>query len=113
MREGSWGASFVEALAPRPGADAVITHNRVNAFYSSGLEAALSALKATHLVLMGVATHSVVEHTARHAADMGFTVTIVEDACSAWPRERHTASLAAIDNLVTLRSAAELAHDWH
>ena len=45
------------------------------------------------------------------AADMGLAVTIVTDACSAWPRERHDASLAAIDNLVDTMTADELGFD--
>ena len=113
MREGSWGVQFFDGLEPEPGTDTVVSHNRVNAFYDTPLAQILADLDCTHLVLFGVATHSVVEHTARHAADMGLVVTLVDDACSAFPRTRHDASLAAIDNLVTRLPAARLAfqHD--
>ena len=113
MREGSWGVQFVDGLEPEPGTDTVVSHNRVNAFYDTPLAQILADLDCTHLVLFGVATHSVVEHTARHAADMGLVVTLVDDACSAFPKTRHDASLAAIDNLVTRLPAAQLAfqHD--
>jgi nicotinamidase-related amidase len=108
MREGSWGVEFMAGLEPILPADRVISHNRVNAFYDSDLETTLDSLNCAEVVLFGVATHSVVEHTARHAADMGLGVTIVEDACSAYPRERHEASLAAIANLVTRVTAEAL-----
>ena len=108
MRDGSWGAEFFEALAPDCETDIVVSHNRVNAFFATGLEEMLSDLGCDHLVLLGVATHSVVEHTARHAADLGLKVTVVEDACSAYPRERHIASLSAIENLVTVVPSWEL-----
>lgn len=108
MREGSWGVEFMAGLEPKQPADQVISHNRVNAFFGTNLETTLGSLKCADVVLFGVATHSVVEHTARHAADMGLSVTIVEDACSAYPRERHEASLAAIDNLVTRVTADNL-----
>ena len=108
MREGSWGAEFFGALAPEHHTDIIVSHNRVNAFFATGLEAMLSDFGCDHLVLFGVATHSVVEHTARHAADLGLKVTLVEDACSAYPRERHNASLSAIENLVTVVSSWEL-----
>jgi len=113
MREDSWGVQFVDGLEPEPGTDTVVSHNRVNAFYDTPLAQILADLDCTHLVLFGVATHSVVEHTARHAADMGLVVTLVDDACSAFPRTRHDASLAAVDNLVTRLPAARLAfqHD--
>lgn len=108
MRDGSWGAEFFGALAPDFETDIIVSHNRVNAFFATGLEQMLSDFGCDHIVLFGVATHSVVEHTARHAADLGLKVTLVEDACSAYPRERHTASLSAIKNLVTVVSSREL-----
>ena len=75
------------------------------------MEEQLSEFGCDHLVLFGVATHSVVEHTARHAADLGLRVTIVKDACSSHPIEKHEASLAAIGNLVSVLSSQELRFD--
>lgn len=111
MREGSWGAEFFDCLAPDTPSDVTVSHNRVNAFYATQLEQMLSDYGCEHLVLFGVATHSVVEHTARHAVDLGLRVSIVTDACSAYPREKHEASLAAIGNLVTLVRSEELHFD--
>jgi nicotinamidase-related amidase len=111
MREGSWGAEFFDSLAPDTPSDVIMSHNRVNAFYATQLEQVLSDCGCEHLVLFGVATHSVVEHTARHAVDLGLRVSIVSDACSAFPRERHEASLSAIENLVTLVRSRELEFD--
>ena len=111
MREGSWGAEFVDCLAPDRPSDVTVSHNRVNAFYATQLEQMLSEYGCEHLVLFGVATHSVVEHTARHAVDVGLKVSIVTDACSSFPRERHEASLSAIGNLVTLVRSEELNFD--
>ena len=111
MREGSSGAEFFDCLAPDTPSDVTVSHNRVNAFYATQLEQMLSDYGCEHLVLFGVATHSVVEHTARHAVDLGLRVSIVTDACSAYPREKHEASLAAIGNLVTLVRSEELHFD--
>ena len=111
MREGSWGAEFVDCLAPDRPSDVTVSHNRVNAFYATQLEQMLSDYGCEHLVLFGVATHSVVEHTARHAVDLGLRVSVVTDACSAFPRERHEASLSAIGNLVKLVRSEELNFD--
>ena len=111
MREGSWGAEFVDCLAPDRPSDVTVSHNRVNAFYATQLEQMLSEYGCEHLVLFGVATHSVVEHTARHAVDVGLKVSVVTDACSSFPRERHEASLSAIANLVTLVRSEQLNFD--
>jgi nicotinamidase-related amidase len=91
-QEGSWGAEFHAGLQPISG-ESVVTHGRVNAFFNSTLEANLRALGVTRLIMAGVATNSVVEHSARHAADMGYEVTVVSDACSAARQDIHEASL--------------------
>lgn len=95
MRQGSWGAAAFDALAPRAG-EQVITHSRVNAFYGSKLEEALNAGGIRQLYLGGIATNSVVEHTARHAADMGYEVTAVEEACATARDDLHVAALENI-----------------
>jgi len=96
--EGSWGAAFHDGLEPRPG-EAIVTHHRVNAFYESGLEQQLRGLGADRLILAGVATNSVVEHTARHAVDMGYEIVLAADACSAGRADLHR---AALDNVALL-----------
>ncbi len=93
MAEGSWGAEFFDGLGPVAG-EFVIKHSRVNAFYGSQLEEVLRVLRADRLIVAGVATNSVVETTVRHAADMGYEVAVVADACSSGRPELHEASLA-------------------
>lgn len=98
MQEGSWGVEFHEGLGPLVG-EAVVTHDRVNAFYGSALADKLAELGAQRLIIAGVATNSVVEHTARHAVDMGFEVAVAADACSAGIAHLHQ---AALDNIALL-----------
>lgn len=97
VQEGSWGAEFFEGLAPLAESplEFVVTHKRINAFYGSTLEVVLNQLKPQHLVIAGVATHSVVESTVRHAVDMGYQVTVPAAACGA-PAETHQASLQSM-----------------
>ncbi|HQT77953.1 MAG TPA: isochorismatase family cysteine hydrolase [Rhodopila sp.] len=101
VKEGSWGAAFHERLVPLA-AEHVVRHGRVNAFFGSPLEEILRLLDARDLVIAGVATNSTVEHTARHAADMGFHVTVTEDACAASRPGLHH---AAIDNIALIGRA--------
>ena len=93
--EGSWGADFHPQLKPRRG-EFVVGHSRINAFFGSDLELVLASLGARRLVVAGVATHSAVEHTARHAADMGYEVVVAADACAAADPELHAASLRTL-----------------
>ena len=95
MQEGSWGAEFYDGLGPE-GDEIVVAHDRVNAFYDSELGQQLTRLGARRLVMAGVATNSVVEHSARHAADMGYEVVVLADACSAGRADLHQ---AALDNI--------------
>lgn len=94
--DGSWGAEFLAGLKPRRG-ELVVSHSRINAFHGSDLELVLSSLGATRLVVAGVATHSAVEHTARHAADLGYEVHVASDACGAGDPELHAAGLRTLE----------------
>lgn len=104
VREGSWGAAFYDTLAPREDdpAEFVVTHKRINGFYESSLETVLRALAATRLLVAGVATHSVVESTVRHAADMGYEVAVVAPACAAANPGAHAAALASMALVATI-----------
>ena len=105
--EGSWGASFHEGLGPVEG-EPVVSHNRVNAFFDSPLEMHLRRLGARRLVMAGIATNSVVEHSARHAADMGYEVLVAHDACSAAKRSVHEAALHNISLIGELTTTSNL-----
>jgi nicotinamidase-related amidase len=107
LQEGSWGAQFHDSLTPRENdaREFVVTHKRVNAFYDSPLETVLRAIGAQHLIVAGVATHSVVESTVRHAVDMGYEVAVAADACAAGSQQAHAASLASMGLIATVCDA--------
>jgi nicotinamidase-related amidase len=109
--EGSWGAAFHVELQPLAH-EFVIDHKRVNAFFGSPLEPILHRYGARNLVIAGLATHSTVEHTARHASDMGFAVTVAEDACSAALPGTHAAALASIALIGEIASVDAIVAGW-
>jgi nicotinamidase-related amidase len=94
--EGTWGAGFLDELAPADG-EPVVTHSRVNAFFESDLASVLDDLGADRLVVAGVATHSSVEHTARHATDLGYEVVVAADACASGDPELHAAAVRVLE----------------
>jgi len=107
VREGEWGAEFYESLAPLS-TEFVVTHNRINAFYGSPLETVVRQLDARHLLIAGVATHSVVESTVRHAVDCGFEVSVAADACTSADAAAHQAALSSM-SLIARITTVELA----
>ncbi len=107
--EGQWGSAFYEGLQPLAGSarEFVVKHTRISAFYGTPLEETPRVLGARRLVVAGVATHSVVEGTVRHAADIGFNVMVAEDACASADPAVHDASLASMRLIAQTGSVAE------
>ncbi|HEY2811381.1 MAG TPA: cysteine hydrolase [Rhabdochlamydiaceae bacterium] len=89
---GAWGTEFHEKLDFRE-TDLVVIKHRVNAFYSTPLEAILRARHIQHLLVTGTATNMAVEHAAREAHDRDYLVTILQDACETATEEAHRAAL--------------------
>ncbi|MFA5596965.1 MAG: cysteine hydrolase [Pusillimonas sp.] len=97
VKDGEWGAEFMVPFQPLANENEfVVTHQRISAFAGTCLENLLRMLDVRHLVVGGVATHSVVEHTVREATDKGYEVTIAADACAAGSAEFHDAALRSL-----------------
>lgn len=78
---GSQGAAINDSVAPLPG-EMTIVKNSVNAFRDTGLKAALDGAGVDEVTILGAMSHMCVEGAARAAADFGFKVTVVHDACA-------------------------------
>jgi nicotinamidase-related amidase len=72
----------VPAIPPLDG-EIVIVRKATSAFVGVDLEARLDQLGATTLVFCGALTSHALEASARHAADLGYQVFVVADACGA------------------------------
>ena len=106
--EGQWGSAFYEGLQPLAGSarEFVVKHAHQRLLrHAVGRDAARAG--ARRLVVAGVATHSVVEGTVRHAADIGFNVMVAEDACASADPAVHDASLASMRLIAQTGSVAE------
>jgi nicotinamidase-related amidase len=69
----------------------------------------LRVLKADRLIMAGVATNSVVLTSVACAADMGYEVTVVADACSSGHLALHEASLENMRLVADVVDIASLA----
>ncbi len=78
---GSWGAAPAKGLEPKKG-DIVVEKMRMNAFHETRLNAVLNGLGVDTLVISGAWTNFSIEHTARHAADLGYRAVVLTDGSS-------------------------------
>ncbi|WP_039056644.1 hydrolase [Enterobacter sp. Bisph1] len=76
--------------------DIEITKRQWGAFYGTDLELQLRRRGIDTIVLCGISTNIGVESTARNAWELGFSLVIAEDACSAGSSEQHTGSMTYI-----------------
>src|ERR1051325_10758669 len=78
---GTAGAEIHAAVRPAPG-ETVIEKNFPNSFRATSLERALKESGASELVVAGMMTHMCVDASVRAAADLGYKVTLLADACA-------------------------------
>lgn len=88
-------AAFNPEVRPVPG-EPVVFKGCVDPFVGTNLLQILIRLGSTDLYLGGTATNYVVESAARHAGDMGFSVTVLEDLCASYNQEMHEFSVARV-----------------
>jgi len=86
---------LIPELNKQPG-DIVVTKHTWGAFPSTDLESQLKAKSVTQVVVVGVATGTGVESTARQAYEAGFNVTLAIDAMTDTRPEAHAYSLSHV-----------------
>ncbi len=109
---GSREHEILDELKPLPG-EHVVRKTSVGAFASTAIDSLLRSLGAQQLYMVGVSTNMCVETTAREAADRGYLVTLVEDACGTTFEELHHVTMRNFQRLFgrvasTDQSIAEL-----
>lgn len=121
MRPGTEGIEIHPSVAPADG-ELVLEKTTPNSFVGTPLEETLRGSDANELVVAGMMSSMCVDATVRAAADLGFSPTVVHDACAAPDLEFngvevpgaavHAAFMAALaDGYADLTSAAELLGD--
>jgi len=103
---GTKGQEIHATVTPVSG-EAIVEKNFPNSFRATGLKEILEKQQIKNLVVAGMMTHMCVDATVRHAADLGYKVTLLGDACatraqayggeSVPARQVHAAFLAALN----------------
>lgn len=78
---GSDGVQIQPAVAPQPG-EPVVLKNYPNSFRDTNLKQLLDERDIEELVVVGAMSHMCVDAGVRAAADMGYSVTVIHDACA-------------------------------
>jgi nicotinamidase-related amidase len=118
MRPGTEGIQIHPEVAPADG-EPVLEKTSPNSFVDTRLEKELRRRDVDELVVAGMMSSMCVDATVRAAADLGFSPTVVHDACAAPDLEFngvdvpgaavHAAFMAALaDGYAEVTSAAEL-----
>lgn len=85
---------FIDEVKPLPG-ELVVTKTNGGALSGTNLDFVLRNMDINSLILVGFLTDQCVLATSLHAADLGYDVLIVEDACTTRDRKLHDAVLLA------------------
>ena len=91
--KGSPWARIPESVA-RLDDEIVIPKTSSSVFMSTNVDYVLRALEVEQLVVCGLLTDQCVESAVRDACDLGYLVTVPEDACATMSPQRHENALA-------------------
>ena len=103
---GTRGSEIHTLVRPVAG-ETVIEKNFPNSFRNTPLREKLDGLGVKNLVVAGMMTHMCLDASVRHAADLGYKITLLGDACATRTqsyggekvpaRQVHAAFLAALN----------------
>ncbi|MCV7157404.1 cysteine hydrolase [Mycolicibacterium brisbanense] len=113
---GTWGGEIRTELAPEPGDVVAQEHWCSSGFANTDLDLLLKRHGIHELIVMGLIAHTCVEATVRFAAELGYQVTLVDDATADYSDvEMHAAlrvnlpnyasAIVSTDNVVGALSA--------
>ncbi len=106
---GSEGANIHEALKPMDGETTVLKH-QVNAFRDTNLKELLDKKGIEEITVIGSMSHMCIDAATRAAADYGYQVTVVEDACASRDLEFENKTVKAEDVHAAYMSALGFAY---
>jgi nicotinamidase-related amidase len=95
LPKGHPDARVVDEIAPAED-DIVLPKTSSGVFNSTNIDYVLRNLGIRSLIISGCLTDQCVDMAVRDAADRGYLVTLVGDACATRTPERHEAALSAV-----------------
>lgn len=90
---GSWGGEIRSEFTPQPGEIVAQEHWCSSGFANTDLDLLLKKHGIHKLIVIGLIAHTCVESTVRFAAELGYEVTMVNDATADYSDEEMHAAL--------------------
>jgi ureidoacrylate peracid hydrolase len=91
--DGTWGGSFHPDFQPRPGEVVAQEHWLSSGFANTDLDLQLKKHGVRKVIIIGMRANTCIESTVRFAAELGYEVTVVNDAIGSFGRPEMEASL--------------------
>lgn len=106
---GSNGIEIQPAVAPAAD-EPVVVKNHVNSFRDTELKRLLEERDVAEVVVVGAMSHMCVDAGVRAAADLGYSVTVVHDACATMDLEFGGTTVPAAQVHATMMAALGFAY---
>ena len=98
------GSEINDLVKPKEG-ETLITKNYPSSFRETKLHETLQNLKINDLVVVGAMSHMCIDTTVRAGADLGYTITVLHDACATRDLEFNGKTVKAADVQTAYMSA--------
>ena len=90
------GVQIHQSVTPLE-SETVIQKHFPNSFLHTSLEAELKNLGIEHVIIVGMMSHMCIDATCRAAVDLGFSCTVLEDACTCPHLTLNNKTIKAVD----------------
>jgi len=82
--KGTWGGEFNPVYGPKEGDIVIHEHFGQSGFANTDLDLQLKQHGVTHIILIGMLANSCLESTGRFGMELGYHVTLINDATAAY-----------------------------
>ena len=103
----SAGSEFLPALGP-VGDELVFNKTASNVFLATNLHFVLSNMSVRNIIIVGLLTDECIASSAKAAADLGYSVTVVSDACAAARALLHHTALETLSRYTRVCTTAQV-----
>jgi len=90
---GTWGGTFRDEFTPRPGEIVAQEHWCSSGFANTDLDLHLKKHGIHQLIVVGLRANTCIDSTVRYAAELGYEVTLVNDAIGSYSQDEMKATL--------------------
>ena len=94
FEEGTWGGTFREEFKPLPGEIVAQEHWCSSGFANTDLDLQLKKHGLQKVIVIGLLANTCIDSTVRYAVELGYEVTLIEDAIAAFTWDAMAAALA-------------------